>query len=78
MVLAEGSTPEEAVSLSLITRPLREGGRGGVDSALLDWDFRPGRTHTHTHTENSVYKIHSFDTLDRPHSIQVDICFGIH
>lgn len=41
MVLVEGSTPDEAVNLSLITRPLLEGGRGGVESARLDWDFKP-------------------------------------
>lgn len=41
MVLAEGSTPGEAVNLSLITRPLLEGGRGGVERARLDWDFKP-------------------------------------
>ena len=42
IVLAEGSTPDEAVNLSLNTRPLLEGGRGGVERALLDWDFKPG------------------------------------
>jgi hypothetical protein len=42
MVLLEGSEEEEAASLSVITRPLLEGGRGGVDRALLDWDFKPG------------------------------------
>lgn len=41
MVLVEGSTPDEAENLSLITRPLLEGGRGGVESARLDWDFKP-------------------------------------
>lgn len=41
MVLAEGSTPDEAVSLSLMTRPRRDGGRGGVERARLDWDFKP-------------------------------------
>lgn len=41
MVLAEGSTPDEAVNLSLITRPLLDGGRGGVERARLDWDFKP-------------------------------------
>lgn len=41
MVLAEGSAPDEVVNLSLITRPLREGGLGGVDRARLDWDFKP-------------------------------------
>ena len=41
MVLLEGSEEEEAASLSVITRPLLEGGRGGGNRALLDWDFRP-------------------------------------
>lgn len=41
MVLADGSTPDEAVNLSLITRPLLDGGRGGVERARLDWDFKP-------------------------------------
>lgn len=41
MVFAEGSTPEEAVSLSLITRPLLDGGLGGVERARLDCDFKP-------------------------------------
>lgn len=45
MVLADGSTPEEAASLSLRTRPRRDGGRGGVDKALFDWDFRPETNH---------------------------------
>ncbi len=36
MVLADGSTPEDAASLSLRTRPRRDGGRGGVDKALFD------------------------------------------
>lgn len=44
MVLAEGSTPDEAVNLSLITRPLLDGGRGGVERARLDWDFKPDET----------------------------------
>lgn len=45
MVLAEGSTPEEAVNLSLMTRPLLDGGRGGVERARFDWDFKPNNRH---------------------------------
>lgn len=41
MVLAEGSTPDDADNLSLITRPLLDGGLGGVERARLDWDFKP-------------------------------------
>ena len=41
MVFAEGSTPDDAVNLSLITRPLLDGGRGGVERARLDCDFKP-------------------------------------
>lgn len=53
MVLAEGSTPDDAVNLSLITRPLREGGLGGVDRARLDWDFKPGGRHGRVQTHHS-------------------------
>lgn len=43
MVLLEDSPPEEAPpTLSAITLPRLDGGRGGVDeTALFDWDFKP-------------------------------------
>lgn len=43
IVLLELSPPvEEPDTLSAITLPRLEGGRGGVDdTALFDWDFKP-------------------------------------
>lgn len=41
--MLEDSPPEEEVpTLSAITLPRLDGGRGGVDeTALFDWDFKP-------------------------------------
>lgn len=51
MVLAEGSTLDEAVNLSLMTRPLLDGGRGGVERARFDWDFKPEGREENKNTE---------------------------
>ncbi len=64
MVLAEGSTPDEAVNLSLITRPLLDGGRGGVDRARLDWDFKPdGRNRQHGNIKSLLALFSSTEIL---------------
>lgn len=43
--MLEDSAPEEEVpTLSAITLPRLDGGRGGVDeTALFDWDFKPSK-----------------------------------
>ncbi len=64
MVLAEGSTPDEAVNLSLITRPLLEGGRGGVERARLDWDFKPdGRGTQHGNPTDTQVNFYFFPKI---------------
>lgn len=75
MVLAEGSTPEEAVNLSLITRPLREGGLGGVDSARLDWDFRPEGRNMKLQKHHRLTSTNSLAQLEEEKRTE-DVCPG--
>lgn len=70
MVLAEGSTPDEAVNLSLITRPLLDGGLGGVERARLDWDFKPEYGHGEQRDRTGLWVLFSSN------EIHVHVYFG--